>query len=120
MFLEPYSGINWAYQLHYYICFQTHKRRSVFVTDEHISLLQRLLSEICENHNYHLLQSKPFPNHIRCLLSLRPNQSIAVVLQKIKGNLSREYGLAFKAVPPLWARGYLARSTGRVQVERVK
>jgi REP element-mobilizing transposase RayT len=43
-----------------------------------------------------------------------------MVVQKIKANLSREYGLAFNAVPPLWARGYLARSTGRVQVERVK
>jgi len=51
---------------------------------------------------------------------LRPNQSIAAALQKIKGNLSREFGIAFKTVPPLWARGYLARSAGRVRIERVK
>jgi len=120
MHLEPYSELNWAYQLHYYVCFQTHRHQSLFVKQDRISLLQRVLDEICENHNYHLLQSKLFSNHIRCLLSLRPNQSIAVVVQKIKGNLSREYGVAFNAIPPLWARGYLARSAGRVHVERVK
>jgi putative transposase len=120
MQLERYSEVNWAYQLHYYVCFQTHKRHLTFVSAERTAHLQRVFGEICECHEYHLLQSKLYPDQIRCLISLRPEQAIATVVQKIKGNLSREYGLSFSAPSPLWARGYLARSVGRVRVERVK
>ena len=120
MFLTPYSDLNWAYQLHYYVCFQAYKRQPLFITDDRISLLLKLLEEICGNHDYHLLQSKINRTYVGCLLSLRPSQAIATVIQKLKGNLSREYNVSFATTPPLWARGYLARSVGRVRVEAVK
>jgi putative transposase len=51
---------------------------------------------------------------------LRPNQAIATVAQKIKTIISREYGARLSLSPPLWARGYLVHSVGRVSLERVK
>lgn len=120
MQLTPYTELKWAYQLHYYLCFQAHRRRSLFRSDERITLLQSALREICGQHDYHLLQFKTYPDHLRCLVSLRPNQPIATAIQKIKANLSRVYGAKFAVAPPLWARGYLARSTGRVRIESVK
>jgi REP element-mobilizing transposase RayT len=74
----------------------------------------------CSEHDYHLLGSQIYPDHVRCPVSLRPNQAIATVMQKIKGVVSREYGISFSVAPPLWARGYLAHSVGRVPVEGVK
>ena len=61
-----------------------------------------------------------YPDHVRCLLSLRPAQAISTVIQTIKANSSRECGPQLDFSPPLWQRGYLARSVGRVCVERVK
>jgi len=78
-----------------------------------------MLTEVCAEHDYHLLQCKIYPDHFRCLISLRPQHSIATVIQTLKTNLSREYGAEFKAAPPLWARGYLARSVGRVRTKNV-
>ena len=120
MHLQPYTSLKWAYQLHYYLCFQAHRRRSRFVSTEQTKWLQDLLTQVSSQHNYHLLGSRIYSDHVRCLISLRPSQAIATVMQKIKGVVSREYGVTFSAAPPLWARGYLAHSVGRVVVERVK
>ena len=120
MHLEPYTTLQWAYQLHYYLCFQTHRKRVRFTTADHGVWLQASLAEVCSRHNYHLLESRIYPDHVRCLLSLQPNQAMATVAQKIKAVVSREYGARFSLPPPLWARGYLVHSVGRVLLERVK
>lgn len=120
MHLEPYTEINWAYQLHYYLCFQTHRRHRVFSEDERTSFIHELLTEVCGQQGYHLLKSKIYDDHIRCLVSLRPKHVIAAVIQKLKTNLSREHGIRFRASPPLWARGYLARSVGQVRIANVR
>jgi REP element-mobilizing transposase RayT len=78
------------------------------------------LQEICERHDYHLLQSKIYPDHLRCLLSLRPGQAISKVIQTIKANSARLYIAQFAFAPPLWGRGFLARSVGHVRLEKVK
>jgi putative transposase len=120
MQLEPLNTISWAYQLHYYLCFRTRRRRSVFTTPEHVEALDAALREICERHDYHLLQSKVYEDHLRCLLSLRPAQAISKVIQTIKANSARIFGAQFALDPPLWGRGFLARSVGRVRLGVVK
>jgi putative transposase len=120
MQLEPLKTISWAYQLHYYLCFRTRRCSSIFTAPEHVEALDAALREICERHEYHLLQSKVYPNHLRCLLSLRPAQAISKVIQTIKANSARIFGERFALTPPLWGRGFLARSVGRVRLGIVK
>jgi len=120
MLLEPLNTISWAYQLHYYLCFRTRRRRSVFITPEHVEVLDAALREICERHDYHLLQAKVYPDHLRCLLSLLPAQTISKVIQTIKANSARLVNAQFALTPPLWGRGFLARSVGRVRLGVVK
>ena len=110
MHLEPLTTLSSAWQLHYYLGFRTRRRRSLFTAPERVHLLTTTLSEICERHDYHLLQARIYPDHLRCLLSLRPAQAISTVIQKIKANSSRESSAALSVAPPLWERGYLARS----------
>jgi putative transposase len=114
MFLTPYKTLTWAYQLHYYLCFRTHRRRQSLSSIE--PLLKDLLSQICERHEYRLLQCKSYPAQLRLLVSLRPHQSIAKVIQTIKSNSSRE----LKSRPRLWARGYFAQSVGKVRISAVR
>src|SRR5262249_39673034 len=69
---------------------------------------------------YHLLQSKVYADHLRCLISLRPAQSVSKVIQTIKANSARMFCERFSLAPPLWGRGFLARSVGRVRLSVVQ
>jgi REP-associated tyrosine transposase len=110
MHIQLYEALNWAYQLHYYICFRSHRRRTLFTSSRSLERLSARFLEICQHHGYHLLQSKWYPNSVRCVLSLRPDQTISKVIQTLKPNLASVCELE----PPVWARGFLAKSTGRV------
>ena len=118
MILTPFTSLTWAYQLHYYLCFRTHRRRPSFLSRE--SLLKELIAEICEHHQYHLLECRPYSDQLRSLVSLKPNQAVAKTIQTLKTNSSREWNRQWRLEPPLWARGYLARSVGGVQIEAVR
>jgi REP element-mobilizing transposase RayT len=93
MYLTPFTSLAWAYQLHYYLCFRTHRRRSLFASKA--VELTELISEICVRHNYHLLECQPHPDELRCLVSLQPTQPISKVMQTIKTNSSRECSQQF-------------------------
>ena len=120
MYLESLTELSWAYQLHYYLCFRTQRRRKLFSSLERNDALNQTLSEICERHEYHLLKASVYDDPLRCLLSLRPSDSISKVLQTVKTNLSREFGKGFVVQAPIWADGFLARSVGRVRIDAVK
>lgn len=120
MFLTPFTTLTWAYQLHYYLCFRTHRRRTLFAPEDCASSLADLVSEISANHEYHLLEQNSFPTQLRCLLSLRPSQTIARAVQLLKSNSSRELGRLFNISVPVWAKGYLARSSGAVRTSAVR
>ena len=118
MFLTPYSRLTWAYQLHYYLCFRTHRRRLAF--EGKTAQLIDVLDDICSRHGYHLLKCQPRPDQLRCLLSLKPDQTIANVMKTIKTNSSRESCIQLGLTAPVWARGYLAKSIGRVRLDAVR
>jgi putative transposase len=82
--------------------------------------LSRITAEICERHDYRLLEKDIYANEIRCLLSLKPHESVAKVIQTIKANSSRECGDSLGLIAPVWERGYLARSTGRMKISAVR
>ena len=114
MHLTPFTSLTWAYQLHYYLCFRTHRRRQLF--GSHSEEITRLIRHICAQHDYHLLECHPRPDQFLSLVSLKPSHTIAKVLQTIKSNSSRGLPLP----KPAWARGYLARSVGRMRIDAVR
>jgi REP element-mobilizing transposase RayT len=120
MHLEPLSSLQWAYQLHYYLCFRKHRRRPSLGSETQKKFFDATLGEIADRHEYHLLQTRAYPDHVRCLVSLRATQSIADVIKTIKVNFAREYNIQFATGPPFWARGYLALSIGRVRLGAVR
>ena len=105
MHLDPLVTLAWAYQLHYYLCFRTRSRKPLITANDQLTAT---IGEICQRHDYHLLRAKVYPDHLRCLLSLRPTQKISDVIRTLKANSSPE--------PRFWERGYLARSVGHVRI----
>lgn len=116
MNLTSFTSLSWAYQLHYYLCFRTHRRRPVLQATE----IADIVKEICVRHDFHLLDYEPYPDEFRCLVSLQPDHSVAKTIQILKTNASREWNLLIQTSPPLWARGYFARSVGKVRVQAVR
>ncbi len=117
---HTFTSLAWAYQLHYYLCFRTHRRLTSFATISNANTLTAIVSEICQRHDYHLLRSRSYGDQLRCLLSLRPTQSISKVTQTIKTNAARECGQRLALHSPVWARGYLATSAGRMRIGAVR
>jgi len=118
--MTTFDRLRWAYQLHYYLCFRTRRRTRHFNSTARTALLTRLLEDSCQRHKYHLLKHKTYPDHLRCLLSLQPDQPIARVVNTLKSNLSRSLCPQFGISAPLWATGYLARSVGKARANEVK
>ena len=120
MYLEPLNDISWAYQLHYHLCFRTHRRRPFFDDPARRTALAQALTDLCKVTDVHLLETKQNPESVQLVASLRPSQLISQVLKAIKGPSSTMLCREFGITAPLWARGYLARSVGRVRVQAVK
>jgi putative transposase len=115
-----------AYQLHHYLCFRTHYLREMFRGDEERDVIAQTSEMVCEREGYHLLDYQVSTDHVRLLVSLTPDQSVSQAVQRLKGNLSRAFSLAFPTrlkrdrMPALWARGYFARSSGKVDADTIR
>jgi putative transposase len=120
MLTTPLTELSWAYQLHYYLCFRTHRRHQFFNSNIAADVLLTVVNEICNRHEYHLLEIKTYPDQFRCLVSLRPDQSISGVVQTIKANASRESGFQLNLSTPIWARGFLAVTIGKMRLGAVR
>jgi putative transposase len=118
--IAPFTTLNWAYQLHYYLCFRTHHVLKTFSNTGVQNSLSESITEICQHHQYHELKSKVFPDHFRLVLSLRPGDVISKVVGTLKSNSARALATQSEIEAPVWGRGYLARSVGLVRVGPVK
>ena len=116
-----FANLNAAFQLHYYFCTHTKWNQPLF-EDKMKERFDFHLREICEIEHYHLLNHSLYPNNVRLLLSLQPDDQLDRAATKIKANLARRMRLEFSqlADPHVWARGYLVRSVGRIQQETVE
>jgi hypothetical protein len=81
MYLTPFTSLAWAYQLHYYLCFRTHRRRPLFTSKA--AQLTEIVCEICARHDYHALEYQPRPDQFRCLLSLQPGKNYPQALVQV-------------------------------------
>ena len=122
----PTSLLEPAYQLHHYLIFRTHYLREMFHGNQEIDLIDRTLRAVCEREQYHLLDKQISVDHVRLLVSLTPDQAVSEVVQRFKGNISRQFAIRFPnrleqhQMPSLWAKGYFARSSGSVDDETIR
>lgn len=73
-----------------------------------------------------MLETDITPELLRILISLTPAQTVSQAVQRFKGNISRQFSLAFPArlstlrMSTLWAKGYFARSSGKVNKTTIR
>ena len=85
-----------------------------------------LIRQIAMEHELHILSGKVAKDHVHIFLSYRPNQSISQIVQWLKGISSRVMLQEFLHLRKLywgrhlWARGYLAVSSGNITDEMIQ
>src|SRR5258705_3934241 len=123
MLTPHYRSLDAAYQLHFYLCLKTRYLKPLLITNAHQVLVGSVLDDVCAREKYHLLKTEISPDHLRLLLSLKPDQKVSQAVKMLKGNLSREFGSAFAGdlerhrTKSLLARGYFARTAGKVKLD---
>lgn len=123
---HPFQHLEAAYQLHFYLCFKTHYLRPLFAGSEVQAAISSAVEDVCNRHRYHLLDTQLSADHLRLLLSLKPEQTVSRAVQMLKGNLSRQFSAAYPSVlashrtKTPWAEGYFARSSGKADISTVR
>jgi putative transposase len=126
MTLPPFKALEAAYQLHFYLGFKTHYLRPLLRTAEQRELVSNVLKDVCAREKYHLLETAVTNDYLRLLVSLNPEQTVSRTVRMLKGNLSRQFGVAFpdelerQTTRTLWAKGYFARSSGKVSLNAAR
>lgn len=121
-----FKALRAAYQLHYYLCFKTHYLRPMLHSNRVRQLVNDIVADVCSREQYHLLESDMTDDHLRLLLSLEPTQTVSRAVQMLKGNVNQKFTELFprelehNCTSVLWARGYFARSSGRVDIDVVR
>jgi len=82
--------------------------------------LEALLREACEVSDWHLHELSIQPDHVHLLVQISPRESVASVVQRLKGGTSRVLRAEFPRLTEFlwgtdfWAVGYFAQSVGKV------
>ena len=85
-----------------------------------------LLRQIALEHELDIISGKVSPDHVHMFIGYRPTQNISKIMQWLKGISSRVLLSEFSHLKKqfwgrhLWARGYLAVSSGNITDEAIQ
>lgn len=102
------------------------KYRKKVLTGQVAIRTRDLLRQIAMEHEIDVISGKVSANHIHMFIGYRPTQNISKIVQWLKGISSRMLLLEFKHLQKqfwgrhLWARGYLAVSSGNITDEMIQ
>src|SRR5437879_2536331 len=102
------------------------KYRKVVLTGEVAMRVRDLIRQIAAEHELEIISGKVARDHVHVFVSYRPTQTVSQIMQWIKGISSRVLLQEFPHLRKkfwgryLWARGYLAVSSGTVTDEMIK
>jgi putative transposase len=105
---EDVSISHTSYALYYHLVWAV-KRRFHLITESVKSDLEKNLKKKCEQLEVHLLAVGINPEHVHCIISLRPTHYIPEVVKELKGFSSHDVNKGGEEFIK-WARGYGIRT----------
>lgn len=102
------------------------KYRKKLITGDVAVRVRDVIRQIATEHDLLIVSGKLARDHVHVFLSYRPNQDISKIVQWLKGISSRVILQEFPHIKKqcwgqhLWARGYLAVSSGTITDEMIK
>jgi putative transposase len=100
--------------MHAHLVFVTKYRRGVF-TDEHLSFMQPVLSDICADFGAALIEFNGEDDHVHLLIEYPPTVQLSKLVNSLKGVSSRRLRQRFRIRTHrdhLWSPSYFAASCG--------
>ena len=88
--------------------------------------LRDLIREVCGAQDVHILKGHVSRDHVHLLVSIPPQVTISRLVQRLKGKTAYKMLQEFAPLRKqfwgrhLWARGYLAVSSGTMTDERIR
>ena len=114
-----------VYDLKYHLVWITKYRKPV-LRGEIARRLRELVRKTCATLDVYMLSGHVSVDHVHLLVSVPPQVSVSELIKRIKGRSSRrmleEFGELSRQFwgRHLWARGYLAASSGNVTDEVIE
>jgi putative transposase len=102
------------------------KYRKAVLTGDVALRVRDLVRQIAAQHELEILSGKVASDHVHVFLSYRPTQKVSQIMQWLKGTSSRVLLQEFPRLRKqfwgrhLWARGYLAVSSGNITDEMIR
>lgn len=102
------------------------KYRKRVLTGQVSLRLRDILRQVALEHEIHIITGKIASDHVHMFVSYRPIESISKIVQYLKGTSSRVMLAEFAHLRKqfwgrhLWARGYLAVSSGNITDEMIQ
>ena len=102
------------------------KYRKQVLTGEVAVRVRDLIRQIAAEHELEIISGKVARDHVHVFISYRPTQRVSQIMQWLKGTSSRVLLQEFSHLRKkfwgrhLWARGYLAVSSGTITDEMIK
>ena len=102
------------------------KYRKRVLTGKVAERTRDLLRQICMEHEIYIVSGKVVCDHVHMFVSYKPQISVSKMVQYLKGTSSRillaEFGQLRKEFwgRHLWARGYMAISSGNITDEMIQ
>lgn len=107
-------GRSCVFALHAHLVFVTKYRRGVF-TDEHLTAMQPVLSDVCADFGAALVEFNGEDDHVHLLIEYPPTAQLSRLVNSLKGVSSRRLRQRFRIRTHrdhLWSPSYLAASCG--------
>lgn len=120
-----WTGSHTTHRLRFHLVFIPKYRRRVF-TEPIAARLTELIKEACEVQRWGMIELNIQPDHVHLLLQVSPTNSVAAVMQTLKGGsaliLRREFPelAEFLWSESFWADGYFAETVGQAEEEVVR
>ena len=102
------------------------KYRKSVLTGEVAVRVREIVRQIAAEHELEIISGKVARDHVHVFLSYRPTQKVSQIMQWLKGTSSRVLLQEFPHLRKkfwgrhLWARGYLAVSSGNITDEMIQ
>ena len=102
------------------------KYRKRVLTGQVAERTRDVLRQICMEHEIHIVSGKVAADHVHMFVSYRPQMAVAKMVQYLKGTSSRILLQEFAQLRKqfwgrhLWARGYMAISSGNITDEMIQ
>ena len=99
------------------------KYRKAILTGIVGTAVRDVIRQICTQHDWEIVAGKVAPNHVHLFLSIPPHHAPSHVMQIVKGKSSYKMMAQFSYLQKMywgrhmWARGYLAVSSGNITDE---